>query len=246
VAQDNNQGTGPEQQSTGLLNDPYTRRRFLRAAVVGTAGVAGAAGVAGVALGRSGGNAPSVLSHIFPALTGPSAPPSATAGFEDTGLGGNCITNFGKNGKGQVEDYFIFVATNVAPGSYTFDVTQQNSGSITGTGEVQPNGTGNANLPWETVNGQPVHVDVEPASSVANACPDDGGSVPSGTNVFPFSGLPATIPSADIPTESDLVIYVHLIYDGTPQSGDQTILTGTLKGPSPSSATLTASVTLTD
>ena len=61
MAQDNDHGTLPEQQPSGVLNDPYTRRRFLRAAVVGTAGVAGAAGVAGVAL--ASGHGPKLLGN---------------------------------------------------------------------------------------------------------------------------------------------------------------------------------------
>jgi hypothetical protein len=64
VARDDDQSTFPEQQPAGVLNDPYTRRRFLRAAVVGTAGVAGAAGVAGVAL--ASGHGPKLLSGPLP------------------------------------------------------------------------------------------------------------------------------------------------------------------------------------
>ena len=59
MSRDSDQGTFPERQPAGGLNDPYTRRRFLRAAVVGTAGVAGAAGVAGVAL--ASGHGPRLL-----------------------------------------------------------------------------------------------------------------------------------------------------------------------------------------
>jgi hypothetical protein len=63
VAEDNN----VEQSPTDGLNDEQSRRRFLRAAVIGAAGMAGAAGVAGLALARSGTNSPAIVSHYIAA-----------------------------------------------------------------------------------------------------------------------------------------------------------------------------------
>ncbi len=64
MAEDNGQGANsePEQQSGGMLKDPQSRRRFLRAAAIGTAGVAGVAGLAGVAQATG---APKILRHAF-------------------------------------------------------------------------------------------------------------------------------------------------------------------------------------
>jgi hypothetical protein len=59
VAEDNN----VEQSPTDGLNDAQSRRRFLRAAVIGATGMAGAAGVAGLALARSSANSPAIVSH---------------------------------------------------------------------------------------------------------------------------------------------------------------------------------------
>ena len=61
--QDANSGAPQDPQST--LNDPQTRRKFLRTAVIGAAGVAGGAAVAGVVLSRQ---SPGLLTGQF-ALT---------------------------------------------------------------------------------------------------------------------------------------------------------------------------------
>ena len=53
-----------EQSPTSEPNDAQSRRRFLRAAVIGTAGVAGAAGVAGHVLAGRRANSPAVVSHF--------------------------------------------------------------------------------------------------------------------------------------------------------------------------------------
>lgn len=55
------EGSQMPASSDGLGNDGYSRRKFLRAAVIGTAGVAGAAGVAGVVLAQRAGSAPGLL-----------------------------------------------------------------------------------------------------------------------------------------------------------------------------------------
>ncbi|MGO8947350.1 MAG: hypothetical protein ACLQUY_06760 [Ktedonobacterales bacterium] len=81
MAQDNDNTT--QQVPSDRLNDPQSRRRFLRAAVIGTAGAAGAAAVAGVAMTRNGASSPSIVSHYVGAAQqqvsgSPTTNPNAT------------------------------------------------------------------------------------------------------------------------------------------------------------------------
>jgi hypothetical protein len=239
VSQDNNQGTGPEQNSTGLLNDPYTRRRFLRAAVVGTAGVAGAAGVAGVALARNGGKAPSTLGHVFDDLT---HPPHFDDTLEETMLKGGCGNTYGSGAATvNTEAFAMFLAEFLTPGAYTFTLQQTftpNGGSPT-TGAIgTPPGGGTATLPWEYGDpGNTIFVDVETAGSITTPCTTAGTTAGTG-----FNPPPPTV-SWTLSKTSDVLIFVHLRYDGnTPASGDSTTFTGTLSGPISNTFTLTVHV----
>jgi hypothetical protein len=236
VAQDNDQGTLPEQQPSGMLNDPYTRRRFLRAAVVGTAGVAGAAGVAGVALARNGGKAPTSLSHVFTDLT---HPPIFDDTIEETTLSGGCGNTYGKGGVVNTEAFGMFLAEYLTAGTYTFSLTQTftPSGGSPTSGAIQQPGTATTTLPWEYGDaGNAVFVDVGTPGSLTTACTTSGTAV--GT---PFSSTDTV--QWTLGGTSDVLIYVHLRYKGNkPASGDSTTFTGTLSGPISNTFTLTITV----
>ena len=148
MAEDNGQGTNPEQQPTGALTDTHSRRRFLRGAAIGTAGVAGLAGAVGVAQATG---APKVLKTFLtgtPTPSTPPPPPKIDGFFEGTGPG-PCInppTYTGSSGQGGINRYVTFYILSLPSGNYSFNVTQD-----IGAGPVAlaAPGTGTATHPWE-------------------------------------------------------------------------------------------------
>ena len=199
MAEDTNQGTNVERNSAGGLDEAQSRRRFLKAAVVTTAGVATAAGVVGVDMASYSTKAPSILATVFNIHSTPSRPPSASLGFEDTGLGGDCITNYGKNGNGKIENYLIFYGAELPAGTYSFTASFQvgsSSGTLT-----------DSSLPWQLNNkNSQIHVDVVTAGS-GTSCPATGTA--QGTAYDSFSV------SFTLASKSDVVIYMHITYVGT-------------------------------
>jgi hypothetical protein len=228
MAQDNDPGTISEQHPAGIPNDPYTRRRFLRAAVIGTAGVAGAAGVAGVARARSSGKAPSFLTHVLIAQQQQTMPPTFAINFEDAALAGDSSCSSFYGGGNGLERYFLFLGSNLPAGSYSFELTQQFFNPPNAAGDIQPTGTHSPTLPWEYQGTQPISIDVEAPGSFSGSC---AGAIPATALLFGPPSSPPPIVKFSLGATSDALIYVHLVYDGTPTTGDMITLTSTLTGP---------------
>jgi hypothetical protein len=228
VAQDDDdQSLHPEQHSNGIITDPHSRRRFLRAAVVGTAGVAGAAGVAGVALAHRSNNSPSILRTFAFAQQQQTPVAACSAGLEipgldanekPTSLPGTCITHY-SGFKGPYA--LVFLASQLPAGSYTFDVTQTftPSGGSPTTGAIQPNGTTNPALPWDLDNTSNLVFINQVAAGTGSACPS--GAFPSMTSTLPASyALASTM---------DVEIWIPIIFEpsGTIMNGDTSSFTST-------------------
>jgi hypothetical protein len=233
MAQDNEQDITAEQKSPGILNDPHSRRKFLRAAVVGTAGVAGAAGVAGVVLARNGGGSPSLL-RPFVGGAQVSIHPSCCAGLEKTALTGGCESTY----KFNESFYIVYTGKNLPAGDYSFDVTQQYKANAAGS--IQPQHTDNHALPWDyQSNGNNVHVDVITANT-GTCCPNTGGALGTGHDFLPVT--------FHLGASSDVYIFVHIQWGSSaaPAKGDTTVFTCTLTGSNggascPSTVNVTAS-----
>lgn len=218
MAEDNGQGANlePEQQSGGMLKDPQSRRRFLRAAAIGTAGVAGVAGAVGVAQATG---APKILKQVFGGATeGPSGqPPSADGFFQDTGMStaGDCAAgNYygGGSGQGPLNRYVTFYINDLPSGTYSFNVTQDiGAGPV----PIAAQGSGSATQPWEFGGATAIHVVVKSASSTEPSCPTGPqdsltGSPPS---VYAFSTFASNTVTITTSSTNDVVIYVHIEID---------------------------------
>lgn len=210
MAEDNGQGANlePEQQSGGMLKDPQSRRRFLRAAAIGTAGVAGVAGAVGVAQATG---APKILKNVLgvhPNASTPPPPPSVDGFFEGTGPG-PCLdpkTYTGSSGQGGINRYVVFYIKNLPQGTYTFDV-KQNIGA--GDVALAAPGTGTATQPWEIAGPSQIHA-VFYTANTEPSCPTNL----TGLKSDPFSAFSISVPSGDFPgTVNDLAIFVHVQID---------------------------------
>ncbi len=228
----------------GPLNDEYSRRKFLRAAVVGTAGVAGAAGVAGVVLTQHG-SGPGLLStHAFP-LT--SVHPTYTPCLENTFCG-----TAGDSGCASVgtlcstddyaQSYFAVLAiTNLALNTtYTFDLEQQvNSTSSAGWQPIHAKVTGQNHSPdtqpWcyqagsnggnvifyyvdPTKGTNPIQSSDCPYQQPANASQVTGGTTGSDSVPATFT-TPSSVPSGA--GTVDVLIFVHLSWGATTPSSTE-------------------------
>ncbi|HEY7834081.1 MAG TPA: twin-arginine translocation signal domain-containing protein [Ktedonobacterales bacterium] len=189
--------------ATDVPQDPYSRRRFLRAAVIGAAGVAGAAGAAGVVLAH--GHLPSVVGLINPnpgiSFQDPNCTACVTNSSFSQNVGDICGKpatgfNIGANGKANNpgDFYVFFTAPNLPAGIYYVYFAPDPD--------------------FATQGAQPYYRDVYPAGT-APCCPDHdptalgADQVNSGdlTNVFPYTITPAAAPK-------DLVLQVHMDYIG--------------------------------
>lgn len=244
MAEDNGQGANlePEQQSGGMLKDPQSRRRFLRAAAIGTAGVAGVAGAVGVAQATG---APKVLKTflgVHPNASTPPPPPTIDGFFEDTGPG-PCLDPKeygGGSGQGPLNRYVVFYIKNLPQGTYSFNVTQDiGAGPVA----IAASGGGTNTQPWEFAPGNPIHVVVY-AANTEPSCPTDL----TGLGTHPFSAFSVSIPSTDFTTSNnDVAIFVHVEIDSK-KVGDSitlpssTTFTGTLSGDASQSQTVVANL----
>ncbi|HEX5547208.1 MAG TPA: hypothetical protein VFX24_07340 [Ktedonobacterales bacterium] len=247
MAEDNGQGANlePEQQSGGMLKDPQSRRRFLRAAAIGTAGVAGVAGAVGVAQATG---APKVLKTFLgasPNASTPPPPPSIDGFFEET-QPGPCITPptyTGSSGQGGINRYVVFYIKNLPSGNYSFNVTQDiGSGAVA----LAAPGSGSATQPWEIAGPSQIHVVVYGANTEPT-CPTDL----TGLGTHAFSAFSVSIPSTDFTaSNNDVAIYAHIQIDKSkvgsgkdiPTLPSSTTFTGTLSGDASQTQTVTANL----
>jgi hypothetical protein len=234
VAEDNGQGATPEleQQSGGMLKDPQSRRRFLRAAAIGTAGVAGVAGAVGVAQATG---APKILHQVLGGTSGVSnTNPSIDGFFEHTDPGPCTSTYSGNQKDGKTGRFITFYISNLPSGNYIFTVTQD-----IGAGPValETNGNSTASQPWEYAQGtSSIHLVVRTAGTKP-VCPTDSlGSA------SPFNSFPITITSSTFSGTHDVAIYAHIDINGGVTIPSSTTFTGALSG----DASLTRTVTVNE
>jgi len=211
------------QDHAGIIQNPQSRRKFLRVAAVGAAGVAGVAGAAGVA--RATGLAPKTLLHFNGSPQDPSTPtpdPKIAGYFEETKPGPCVSTYTGSTGNGGINRYITFYISNLPSGNYSFDVTQTIGAN---TGSIQSAGGGTATLHWEyKVSNSQVHVVIPAAPLDSDGCPtqdDLGGSKSTPSNAFPVSFSTGST--------QNVAIYAHIIDNQSPLLGPTTF-TGSLSG----------------
>jgi hypothetical protein len=239
VTEDNQQHTDPEQRPAGMLDDPYSRRRFLRAAVVGTAGVAGAAGVAGVVLARNGGKAPSILKPFIGSLAQPSRETNQMC-FEDTNFNETTDIIIGSNGKVKGSFFVVFAMSDLPTDSYSLEVTQQADGGPTT--DITSSSTPFA---FASSGGQ-VLIYEEPAGTLPLplACPF---TKPGGTATFNESTDPATFPVSG--SAQDVLVFFHITWSGgtigSKGSTETITFTGTLTDTTTSTVVSTLTVQVT-
>jgi hypothetical protein len=243
MAQGNQRDPNLEQHPAGNLDDPYSRRRFLRAAVVGTAGVAGAAGVAGVILARNGGNTPGVLTKAFALNITPSNQTAACASFEDSTLAGTalpCVASNGSPTNPQITPsiyYFIFTAMDLPAGKYTFTAGQRVDTSGTNKScpdsadgslytDIQANGTATDSSTdpltyGDGGNGKNVHVDV--TSDTVSCIPNESsntGSLP-GTAYKTLADIPSS--GFSVTSGQNVQIFVKVAWGAGIPASDETV-----------------------
>ena len=226
VAEDNVQGANPEpeQHSGGMLKDPQSRRRFLRAAAIGTAGVAGVAGLAGVAQATG---APKILKHAF-GLTGPISGSSSLEGFFEGTAPGTCTSTYSStSADGGTNRFVTFYISGLPAGNgYSFSVTQDIGG---GPQAIQPSGTNDATRPWEFIHNNSSAVHVVMDAQTDHSCPagpsdDLNGSNSTGHSNFAFT---FNVPSGT----HNVAIYTHVSIGNGVTIPNSTTFTGTLSGP---------------
>lgn len=234
MTNDNSQGANPnpnsEQEHTSTLNDPRSRRKFLRATVIGVGGVAGVAGAAGIA--RACGVTPGSVKHLVGGVQPLSATvPTLTGYFEHTNPGPCTSTYSGTNKDGGTNRYITFYAANLPAGTYTFNVTQTIGAH---TGAIQSSGHGTATLQWEYLQkNSSVHVVVK--DHVKNpGCPEDSLKNATPYDAYPVSNLKLT-------KTQDVVFYAH-IQDTQSPLASSTTFTGTLTGTVSKTATITVTL----
>jgi hypothetical protein len=199
VAQDNEHNPSLEEHPAGKVNDPYSRRKFLRAAVVGTAGVAGAAGVAGVILSRS--KSPGLFT-VGTALSGISIHDSNCSACATTTSYGAFTPPIIINGMGNANpgDFFIwFTAPGLPAGTYDLTFTPDPNFSTNGTNWAYLdvyNGTGSTGRATACPNTG----SFTPSNEVNKGCVDGAGCV------FPY-----TVPSGQT---QDLQFHAHMKFTG--------------------------------
>lgn len=226
MAEDNGQGANsePEQQSGGMLKDPQSRRRFLRAAAIGTAGVAGVAGLAGVAQATG---APKILRHAFGAPDSHISGGSSLEGFFEGTAPGTCTATYNStNADGGTNRFITFYISNLPAGNgYSFNVTQDiGAGAVA----IEANGSSSATQPWEFAQkNSSVHVVMDAAAD--HACPAGPSDDLNGSNSTPHNNYSFTF---DVPSGThNVAIYTHVdIADGV-TIPDSTTFRGTLSGP---------------
>lgn len=247
MSDDNGRGTNPNpnsnsgQDTEGALTGPRSRRKFLRAAVIGTAGVAGVAGVAGIA--RASGLSPNTLKNFSGTAQNASTPPpptTITGYFEETGPSDCTDTYYAGNGndQGGRNRYITFYIANLPAGDYSFDVSQSCDGNTAG--PIQPAGSGTSTLQWEYANSSSqVHVVIP--GTLTDGCPEDdlGGSGSTAHDSFTVT--------FHLDSTQNVAIYAHIQDEqGTSKVGgtlaSTTTFTGSLSGNLTMSATKTVNV----
>lgn len=231
MAGDNGQGANlePEQQSGGMLKDPQSRRRFLRAAAIGTAGVAGVAGAVGVAQATG---APKILKQVIglhPNVSGEQVTITGYFKHTTTTESDNCTSTYSStNADGGTGRYVVFYINSLPSGHYFFDVTQTIGGV---TNDLLANGAAPADpthQQWEYAQkNSSIHVVLRNPTGTAPACPADDLS-----GTLAFNSFKVEITSSDLTTTKDVVIYTHVDVDAdnVPTLAGSTTFTFTLSG----------------
>jgi hypothetical protein len=207
-----------------MLKDPQSRRRFLRAAAIGTAGVAGVAGAVGVAQATG---APKIIRQALGVTSHISGQSNLEAFFEGTTPSDCTATYSSTSADGGTNRFVTFYIPNLSAGNgYSFKVTQ-NIGA--GAVDIQAAGSGDDSHPWEFIhnNSSAVHVVIDALAD--HACPTGphdnlGGSNSTGHSSFAFT--------FDVPSGThNVAIYTHInIADGV-AIPNSTTFAGTLSGP---------------
>jgi hypothetical protein len=215
------EGSQMQPSAGGPINGDYSRRKFLRAAVIGTAGVAGAAGVSGVVLARRGGSAPTLTKSTF--LTTVSAGTSFMPCFEDTTFSDVSALG-GTSGNNYTSSYFAVLGIHSLPQGATYTINVQQQVNSDGYKDIQQPPTGNGKTPddapfaYQSKNGS-VLIYYETAGSLAADCPY---SKPDGTANVNAAAVPVSFTPAGSGT-TDVLFFLHLSWGADTPTSTETV-----------------------
>lgn len=221
------EGTQMPTSPGGPGHDDYSRRKFLRAAVIGTAGVAGAAGVGGFVLAQRGGSLAPGLVRIG-VLSTISAHTTYTPCFEDTGFN-DVDTLSGSGGSYNANaSYFAVLGIHSLPqgATFTIDVQQELVGDSHGYQPIQGQVTGKNTTPGYAPfayqsNGNNALAWYEKAGSIAAACPYSKPSADT-TADAKGSGAPFTFAPSGTGT-TDVTFFLHLSWGASVPTSSETV-----------------------
>lgn len=227
------EGSQMPASSGGYGSDEYSRRKFLRAAVIGTAGVAGAAGVAGVVLAQRGGSvAPGIIS--IRQVSGTSDG-DYKALFEDTNCGtgktsteaaqcgnytGSNTFTVNQNGKTtEPGSFFVVLAIHGLPGQAggtTYSILAQEKLSTepdTQYANIPTSGNGSSSQPFEYQQANSnVQIYEYPTGTIVGTGPYALSTAPynspSHTDSVDFANSPGN--TFQLTSTQDVLIFIHV------------------------------------